>query len=130
MLQKILKIDSFYSYFSKDFAFYLAKKGKIIIYKKGDLGCEFMYLNNHFSLGAFNVKSLKPFGAGDAFMGGFISSLSRKNNLKDSLIFGSACAALVVSKIGCSSAMPVFSEVKTFIPVSYTHLTLPTMIRV
>ena len=103
------------NFLSKDFAFYLAKKGKIIIYKKGDLGCEFMYLNNHFSLGAFNVKSLKPFGAGDAFMGGFISSLSRKNNLKDSLIFGSACAALVVSKIGCSSAMPVFSEVKTFI---------------
>ena len=72
-------------------------------------------MNSQLSVNAFKVKVLKPFGAGDAFMGGFLSSLSNGTDLKQAITFGSATAAIVVSKIGCSSAMPSYLEVENFI---------------
>ena len=48
-------------------------------------------------------------------MGGFLSSLCNGTDLKQAITFGSATAAIVVSKIGCSSAMPSYLEVENFI---------------
>ena len=99
----------------KELALKLSENGKLVIYKKGSLGSELIYMNSQLSVNAFKVKVLKPFGAGDAFMGGFLSSLSNGTDLKQAITFGSATAAIVVSKFGCSSAMPSYLEVKNFI---------------
>ena len=63
----------------------------------------------------FPVDMLKPFGAGDAFMGGFIAALSTGQDVVGATGFGAAAAAIVVSRVGCASAMPDTEEVKTFI---------------
>ena len=99
----------------KELAQKLSENGKLVIYKKGSLGSELIYMNSQLSVNAFKVKVLKPFGAGDAFMGGFLSSLRNGTDLKQAITFGSATAAIVVSKIGCSSAMPSYLEVENFI---------------
>ena len=65
--------------------------------------------------GIFEVDALKPTGAGDAFMGVFIASLLNKKSIKDSVIYGSAAAAIVVTRVGCSSAMPNYEELELFV---------------
>ena len=65
--------------------------------------------------GIFEVDALKPTGAGDAFMGVFISSLLKKKSIKDSVIYGSAAAAMVVTRVGCSPAMPNYEELELFV---------------
>ena len=65
--------------------------------------------------GIFKVDALKPTGAGDAFMGGFISSLLNKKSIEDSVIYGSAAAAIVVTRVGCSPAMPNYEELQLFV---------------
>ena len=66
------------------------------------------------NFGIFEVKPLKPTGAGDAFMGGFIGSLLNDYSLEESIEIGSAAAAIVVTKVGCAPAMPDFNEIKSF----------------
>ena len=61
------------------------------------------------------MDAIKPTGAGDAFNGGFISSLYQGFSLEESIKRGSANAALVVTKVGCSSAMPNNDELEKFI---------------
>ena len=97
-----------------DFAKSLANEIDLVIYKKGEKGSVTFMKNNEFSKGIFEVKPLKPTGAGDAFMGGFIGSLLNDYSLEESIEIGSAAAAIVVTKVGCAPAMPDFNEIKSF----------------
>lgn len=64
--------------------------------------------------GIFRVHALKPTGAGDSFMAGLLSSLASGFDLRDAVLRGSACAAIVVARPGCAPAMPVASELEQF----------------
>ena len=97
-----------------NFAKSLAGEIDLVIYKKGERGSVTFMKNNEFSKGIFEVKPLKPTGAGDAFMGGFIGSLLNDYSLEESIEIGSAAAAIVVTKVGCAPAMPDFNEIKSF----------------
>ena len=92
----------------------IKKKSSIIIYKKGEYGSELITKDYKKSFGIFPVIPLKPTGAGDAFNGGFISSLLHGETIDAAIIKGSACAAIVVTKVACSSAMPSEDELKDF----------------
>ncbi len=98
--------------FAKDL---IKNKPSIIIYKKGEKGSELITKDKISSYGVYSVDAIKPTGAGDAFNGGFISSIIKGFSLEQSLQFGSATAAIVVTRVGCSSAMPSHEEVKKFI---------------
>ena len=87
----------------------------IVIYKMGDKGSITFTGNEKIMTGIFKVDALKPTGAGDAFMGGFISSLLNKKSINDSIIYGSAAAAIVVTKVGCSPAMPNYEALDLFV---------------
>jgi len=91
-------------------------KPSIIIYKMGENGSKILTSEEPpRNFGIFSVTAIKPTGAGDAFNGGFVSSLIKGKNIDQSVKIGSASAAIVVTKVGCSSAMPTFSEVESFI---------------
>lgn len=99
-----------------DFARELAKTtASIIVYKMGELGSITITPTDEFQAGIYHVEALKPTGAGDAFMGGFISSLANGHDLQNCVLRGSASAAIVVSKVGCAPAMPNTSELNEFI---------------
>ena len=87
----------------------------ITVYKMGAKG-SFAYAGvDCIETGIFTVDTLKPTGAGDAFMGGFVSSLAAGLELRDALRRGSAAAAIVVSRVGCAPAMPDASELNHFL---------------
>ena len=69
---------------------------------------------NQIIKGIFPVKALKPTGAGDAFMGAFIGGLLNKKGIEQSVEYGSASAAIVVTKVGCAPAMPLQNEIEDF----------------
>ena len=91
------------------------EKPSIIIYKMGEKGSQVFTTEKELNFGIFKVEAIKPTGAGDAFNGGFISSLFQGFSLEDSIKRGSANAAIVVTKVGCSSAMPDSNELEKFI---------------
>ena len=63
----------------------------------------------------FPVTALKPFGAGDAFLGSALAELLGGRDITEALRYGAAAAALVVSRVGCASAMPDRAETERFI---------------
>lgn len=93
----------------------IQKKPSIIIYKMGEKGSKVFTKNGEKNFGIYDVQAIKPTGAGDAFNGGFISSLYQDFSLEESVKRGSANAAIVVTKVGCSSAMPNSEELNQFI---------------
>ena len=87
----------------------------IVIYKMGEEGAITLTPDDEFRTGIYPVDALKPTGAGDSFMGGFIASLASGYNLKEAVMRGSASASIVVSRVGCAPAMPTVSELEDFL---------------
>ncbi len=63
----------------------------------------------------FPVEVFNSVGAGDAFMSGFLSGWLREEPLEVCLRLGNACGAIVVSRHGCSPAMPTPEELEYFL---------------
>jgi 5-dehydro-2-deoxygluconokinase len=67
------------------------------------------------SVAGFPVEVFNSVGAGDAFMSGFLSGWLREEPLEECLRLGNACGAIVVSRHGCSPAMPTREELEYFL---------------
>ena len=63
----------------------------------------------------FDVEVFNILGAGDAFMSGFLRGWLRALPLATCCRYGNACGAIVVSRHGCSPAMPTWTELSTFL---------------
>ena len=87
----------------------------IVVYKMGPLGAITFVNGEEIRTGIYPVNALKPTGAGDSFMAGLMTSLAQGHNLKTSLLRGSACASVTVSKPGCAPAMPDSKILETFL---------------
>jgi 5-dehydro-2-deoxygluconokinase len=87
----------------------------IVVYKMGEKGAITLTTDEEFQTGVYPVTALKPTGAGDSFMGGFIAALAAGHDLRDCVVRGSACAAIVVSRVGCAPAMPTAAELEDFL---------------
>jgi len=90
-------------------------ENKIIVYKMGELGSITIKSGEEFQSGIYKVEAVKPTGAGDSFMGGFIASLAAGNDLPTSVLRGSAAAAIVVAQPGCAPAMADTARLDAFI---------------
>ena len=87
----------------------------IVVYKMGEKGAVTFADGRELTTGIFPVEALKPTGAGDSFMAGFLSSIAIGHDLESAVLRGSACAAIVVAQPGCAPAMPVTSELEQFL---------------
>src|SRR5690606_16699339 len=63
----------------------------------------------------FAVEVFNVLGAGDAFMAGFLRGWLRGAPLADCCEWANACGAIVVSRHGCSPAMPTWEELQAFL---------------
>ena len=88
---------------------------KIVIYKMGEKGAITFADDLELHTGIYSVTPLKPTGAGDSFMAGFLVSMAQSLSLEHSVLRGSACAAIVVSKPGCAPAMPYQEDLEMFL---------------
>ena len=96
----------------------LSKEVSIVIYKKGEKGSITFYNDLIINKGIFPVKALKPTGAGDAFIGSFVGGLLNYMSIHESIVYGSAAAAIVVTKVGCAPAMPFKNEIEEFMKIN------------
>ena len=69
-------------------------------------------INQHVPAFDMGGKVLDTTGAGDAFNGGFAYALAEGMSLIESVRFGSATAAISVTRLGTAPAMPVNSEIQ------------------
>tara|TARA_R110002049_G_scaffold267817_1_gene444285 strand:- start:8741 stop:9736 length:996 start_codon:yes stop_codon:yes gene_type:complete len=96
---------------------------RICVYKMGQDGAITFHDGEETVSGIFPVEALKPVGAGDAFLASFLTTLFEGKNVSRAVQRGSAAAALVVSRRGCSNAMPRSDEVTRFMS---SHAMTPT----
>ncbi|MEG0782804.1 5-dehydro-2-deoxygluconokinase [Carnobacterium sp.] len=64
---------------------------------------------------AYKTKVLKTFGAGDSYAAAFLFALNSGKGIEKALKYGSASAAIVVSKHSSSEAMPTVAEIEQLI---------------
>ena len=88
---------------------------RISVYKMGHRRAITLSQERELRTGVYEVDVINPIGAGDGFMGGFISALADGRPLKECVLRGSASAAIVVSRVGCSQAMPTSKELGEFL---------------
>lgn len=87
---------------------------QIVVYKMGGDGAVTLADGKETRTGIYPTKALKPTGAGDAFMAGFLAALAAGSSVTDAVDQGSATAAIVVSRVGCAPAMPTRMELADF----------------
>ena len=92
----------------------VAAGAKLAIYKMGEKGAIAITPDAEITAGIFPTKALKPTGAGDSFMGGLVSGLATGLSVRDAVLQGAACAAMVVARVGCAPAMPTTQELADF----------------
>lgn len=91
------------------------QNNKIIILKRGASGSSLFAGESRLDSGIFPLTPLKPYGAGDAFLGNLLAHYHTNRNWQEAIKVGSAAAAIVVSKRGCASAMPAPNEIEELI---------------
>ncbi|WP_238367167.1 5-dehydro-2-deoxygluconokinase [Mesobacterium pallidum] len=87
----------------------------IVIYKMGAEGAMTFCEGKTLRTGIYRVDALKPVGAGDSFLAGFLSGLAGGQSVQDAVLRGSACASITVSRPGCAPALPDTAELETFL---------------
>jgi 5-dehydro-2-deoxygluconokinase len=84
-----------------------------LVSKLGDQGTRVWQGDDSVFLPPYHVEVCTTIGAGDGFASGFLYALLNGMPTLECLHYGNAAAAIVVSRLSCSEAMPTLDEVKT-----------------
>lgn len=87
----------------------------MLVSKLGDQGTRIWRDSETVFLPPYPVQVCTTIGAGDGFAAGFLYALLKDMPLVDCLHYGNAAAAIVVSRLSCSEAMPTLAEVEDMI---------------
>jgi 5-dehydro-2-deoxygluconokinase len=89
---------------------------KIVVIKHGkDGSIAYTKEGSSYQGKSFPAKVIKTFGAGDSYAAAFIYGLMQNWEIEKCLEFGSASAAIVISRHSCSDAMPTVEEINSYI---------------
>lgn len=86
-----------------------------LVSKLGEQGTRVWQQDDCVFLPPYRVEVVSTIGAGDGFASGFLYALLRGHPITDCLHYGNAAAAIVVSRLSCSEAMPTLAEVEDMI---------------
>lgn len=107
-----------------------AQSKAVIVLKRGPLGCTVFeqeipqQIDDGISVAGVQVEVLNVLGAGDAFLSGFLSAWLTGADWQTCATHGNACGALVVSRHGCTPAMPSQIELQDYLARS-KHIPRP-----
>lgn len=108
---------------------------KVVVYTKGSEGASIITRDHSYSKEAFKVNAVDTTGAGDAFIGGFLSCLLRdgvtvaglesyvEKHSDYLLSFSNASGALTTTKKGGISALPALEEIQQLLLKNHEDLT-------
>lgn len=88
-----------------------SNNGKVIM-TSGKEGVFYGENNSIVKVAGFDVEVVDTTGAGDTFNGAFAVARSENKNMRDSVKFANAAAALSITKFGAQSGMPYRKEVE------------------
>ena len=104
------------NYDPKAAAMELLKLGsRAVVVTLGDKGSITVSKESYFYQPAFKVKAVDTTGCGDVFHGAFVFGLLQKWDLKETIRFASATAALKCRNIGGRAAIPDLRDVEEFL---------------
>ncbi len=92
-----------------------------LVCKRGPLGCSVFTgdigdsLDDGITVKGVRVEVLNVLGAGDAFMSGLLRGYLNDESWEQCCRYANACGALVVSRHGCSPAMPTREELDYYL---------------
>jgi len=84
----------------------------MLVSKLGELGTRVLTGGESVYLPPYSVEVCTTIGAGDGFASGFLYAMLKGLPVTECLHYGNAAAAIVVSRLSCSEAMPLLSEVE------------------
>jgi len=87
----------------------------MLVSKLGDKGTRVWTGEQPVFLAPYQVQVVSTIGAGDGFASGFLYGLVKGMPVVECLHYGNAAAAIVVSRLSCSEAMPTLAEVEEII---------------
>jgi len=93
----------------------------VIVLKRGPYGATVFEgpipttLDDGITVKGVQVEVMNVLGAGDAFASGFLRGWLNDEGYEQALRYANACGALVVSRHGCTPAMPTFEELDYFL---------------
>lgn len=91
-------------------------QAEIVVIKHGEDGSiSYTKSGESISGGTFKTQVVKTFGAGDSYASAFIYGLMNDWDISKAMEYGSASAAIVISRNSCSEAMPTFKELDEFV---------------
>jgi len=94
----------------------LIDKGiKNVIIKLGKEGCYVNTFGENFYFPAYKVPVVDTTGAGDAFVAGVLTGISKGWNIGKSVQFASAVSAFCIQTLGATTGIPPFDKVLSFI---------------
>lgn len=103
------------------------RSSALLVFKLGDRGCAALpgeipsaFIDEVIHPG-FPVKVYNSIGAGDGFMSGFLCGWLRGEDIATCCRYANAAGAFAVSRLGCSSAYPSFTELGYFIEHGSPH---------
>jgi 5-dehydro-2-deoxygluconokinase len=88
--------------------------GRVVVLKQGSRGAAVLAGGQTIHVPAYPVSEASTVGAGDSFAAGLICSRLQDRDWPDAGHFASACAAITVSRFGCSAGFPRLDEVTRF----------------
>ena len=97
------------------------KSAATIVLKRGPLGCSIYEdaipaaLDDGITVRGVQVEVLNVLGAGDSFLSGLLHAWLNGDSWEDCARSGNACGALVVSRHGCTPAMPTRIELTDYL---------------
>ena len=84
----------------------------MLVSKLGEMGTRVLSEGGAVYLPPYSVDVCTTIGAGDGFASGFLYAMLKGLPVVECLHYGNAAAAIVVSRLSCSEAMPLLSEVE------------------
>jgi 5-dehydro-2-deoxygluconokinase len=84
----------------------------MLIDKLGHLGTRVHWEGREIFHPPYQVNVVSSIGAGDGFASGFLYGILQGLPVEECLKYGNAAAAIVVSRLSCSEAMPTLAEIQ------------------
>lgn len=88
------------------------RPGLVAVLKRGAQGATVLSASQTIHVPARVVKEASTVGAGDSFAAGLIAARIDGSGWEQAVLFASACAAITVSRPGCSAGFPRREEVE------------------
>jgi 5-dehydro-2-deoxygluconokinase len=102
-----------------------ALSNAVLVLKRGPMGATVFEgaipdaLDDGITVTGVTVDVLNVLGAGDAFVSGFLRGWLNNEGYEQALRYANACGALVVSRHGCTPAMPTKEELDYYLVNSH-----------